>query len=175
MPKIIADLGETLLKEARRMILEEGYEAFNMRAVAAKCAVAVGTVYNYYSSKEMLAAAVMLEDWKTALVRMEACARDAQDALGGLRGIFAEIVAFRRIYESAWLAYAGGGRAVALRGDYHDLLVAQLSGVTGALLARFGCVYAPVLPAFLAENLLSAAAYGDERFEALAPVLARLL
>lgn len=175
MPKIIVGLETALRDEARRMILEEGYEAFNMRAVAASCKVAVGTVYNYFTSKEMLAASVMLEDWLTALERMASHAQNAQDAMDGLRGVFLEIVRFCGVYQSAWQAYADGGKAVIMRGEYHDRLVEQLAGVIAPLLVRFGCGYAPVLPAFLAENLLSAAACGEARFDEIAPVLRRLV
>lgn len=175
MPKIIADLEPALRKEARRMMLEEGYEALTMRAVAANCKVAVGTVYNYFSSKEMLAASVMLEDWQAALARMDEAAKSAEDALTGLKGIYLEIVYFWRIYERAWSAYANAGRAVPMRGEYHERLVAQLSGIMAPMLERFGAAYTPVLPAFLAECLLGAAAHGEARFEALTPVFRRIL
>ena len=175
MPKIIADLETTLRKEARRMILEEGYEAFNMRAVAANCKVAVGTVYNYFTSKEMLAASVMLEDWLLALEAMANEAQAAQDVMHGLRNIFSQILRFCSVYQRTWQAYADGGKAVSLRGEYHEKLILQLGEVIAPLLARFGCDYAPVLPAFLAENLLNAAARGEARFDELVPVLRRLV
>lgn len=146
-----------------------------MRAVAARCGVAVGTVYNYFPSKEMLAAGVMLEDWQGALARMEQAVSAAADAMAGLRAIFLQIAGFCQVYERAWSAYADGNPAVMLRGEGHELLVSQLSGVIAPLLARFGCAWTAALPRFLAENLLSAAAHGEARFDEMAPLLARLL
>ena len=64
MPKIIENLENRLVEEARRQAWEGGYSAVTIRSVAAACGVGVGTVYNYFPSKEYLAAGVMLEDWK---------------------------------------------------------------------------------------------------------------
>ena len=60
MPKIIENLRQTLLSAARTLLLREGYAALTIRRVAAISGIAVGTVYNYFPSKELLAAAVML-------------------------------------------------------------------------------------------------------------------
>ena len=87
MPKIIADLEENILKEARRVLLESGYDALTMRAVASGCGIAVGTVYNYFASKELLCARVMLRDWQQALDGMCEDISSAPDALLGLRCI----------------------------------------------------------------------------------------
>ena len=40
---------------------EGGYEAVQMRDVAARANVALGTIYRYFSSKDHLLAAVMVE------------------------------------------------------------------------------------------------------------------
>ena len=63
MPKIIENLPEKLAEEARRQITESGYSAMTIRSVAKACGVGVGTVYNYYPSKDALVAQFMLEDW----------------------------------------------------------------------------------------------------------------
>lgn len=63
MPKIIENVKEALMAEAKRQIAERGYTATTIRSVAAECGIAVGTVYNYFASKDMLIASFMLEDW----------------------------------------------------------------------------------------------------------------
>ena len=72
MPKIIENLRDQLLQEARKQIAERGYTGTTIRSVAGACGVGVGTVYNYFSSKEMLIAAFMMEDWQKQLDAMAA-------------------------------------------------------------------------------------------------------
>ena len=63
MPKILENVKEELICEAKRQIAEQGSKATTIRSVAAGCGIAVGTVYNYFSSKDMLVASFILEDW----------------------------------------------------------------------------------------------------------------
>ena len=67
MPKIIANLREELMQEAKRQIIDLGYENTTIRSVASACRVAVGTVYNYFPSKDMLIAESILRDWLECL------------------------------------------------------------------------------------------------------------
>ena len=50
MPKIIANVREQIIEVAKRQIEELGYENTTIRSVAKGCGIAVGTVYNYFSS-----------------------------------------------------------------------------------------------------------------------------
>ena len=71
MPKIIENIRENLLEEARRQVMEQGYSAMTIRSVAKACGVGVGTVYNYFSSKDMLVASFMLVDWQECITRIQ--------------------------------------------------------------------------------------------------------
>ncbi len=174
VPKIIAELRTGLLEKAREALFEQGYEALTMRGIAGACSVAVGTVYNYFPSKDMLVASVILEDWQKALGRMAALP-PAPAAGDALEGVFRELMSFYDQYRGIWREYTAAGHTAPITGPYHRQLVEQLSGMVEAALTPFGPLCAPVLPEFLAETLLSAAAGGWERFEALRPILARLL
>ena len=61
MPKIIENLQARLAVEAKKQVEESGYAAMTIRSVAKACGVGVGTVYNYYSSKDEILASYMLE------------------------------------------------------------------------------------------------------------------
>ncbi len=63
LPKIIEKVREQLLVEVKKQIMERGYSQTTIRSVASACNVGVGTVYNYFSSKDMLIATVVAEDW----------------------------------------------------------------------------------------------------------------
>ena len=63
MPKIIENIREQLMAEAKAQITERGYKNTTVRSVASGCGVAVGTVYNYFGSKDILIASFILQDW----------------------------------------------------------------------------------------------------------------
>lgn len=63
MPKRIENIKEQILSAARRQIDDRGYAGLTVRSIAAACGVGVGTVYNYFDSKEMIIASFMIEDW----------------------------------------------------------------------------------------------------------------
>jgi AcrR family transcriptional regulator len=73
MPKIIENVRGRLLDETKKQLSERGYAATTVRSVAAECGFAVGTVYNYFPSKEILVASFVGEDWKAFLRRIADC------------------------------------------------------------------------------------------------------
>ena len=80
MPKIIQNLPEKLIEETRRQVMEVGYTALNMREIARNCGVGIGTVYNYFPSKDALIAQFLLQDWKVSLERIHLSVRESSDA-----------------------------------------------------------------------------------------------
>ncbi|WP_029231362.1 TetR/AcrR family transcriptional regulator [Butyrivibrio sp. VCB2006] len=64
MPKIIDNLKEQIQIEAMHQILTNGYSKTTIRSVANGCNIAVGTLYNYFGSKDELIISFMLEDWR---------------------------------------------------------------------------------------------------------------
>ena len=71
MPKIIDNVREELLKEAKKQLIENGYSYTTIRSVARGCGIAIGTVSNYFPSKDILIATFMMEDWNTAFSSVE--------------------------------------------------------------------------------------------------------
>lgn len=55
---------EAILAACREMVAEQGLGAIGMRAVAARCGVAVGSLYNYFPSKDALLAAAVESVWE---------------------------------------------------------------------------------------------------------------
>ena len=175
MPKIIDDLRESLLREARRMLLQDGGRALTIRNVAGACHVAVGTVYNYFRSKDELMAVVMLEDWQESLQCMRNGAEAASDAMAGLRCMYDSLIAFEALYRDAWRNYAASNDAAAQIDQRHSILIGQLTEIAAALLKRCDALWTPGLPEFLSETLLSAAGRGEGSFEKIQPILERLI
>ena len=68
----------TVIEAVIELIAEVGAEAIQMRDVALRSGVALGTVYRYFSSKDHLLAAA-LEDWQKRLTRRILASRDRTD------------------------------------------------------------------------------------------------
>lgn len=92
MPRILANVREQLLAETKRQIETNGYSKTTIRSVAGACKVGVGTVYNYFPSKDMLIASFMLEDWLDCLQTMKECS--CADPIGFLEAIYQILCAY---------------------------------------------------------------------------------
>lgn len=155
MPKIIENIRQNLLEEARRQVLQEGYSALTVRSVAAACGISVGTVYNYFPSKDMLIASFMLEDWQLCLDKIEKVSKENVGPEVLLRCIFDELKDFEREHmalfqdENAKQSFAG---AVQLR---HKQLRSQLAKPILPFCQSQSKVSAEFLAEFVAESMLT--------------------
>jgi len=61
-----------VLDAALALATEGGYDAVQMRDVASRAQVALGTIYRYFSSKDHLLAACQLETWRDLELRLHA-------------------------------------------------------------------------------------------------------
>ncbi len=129
MPKIIENLREELLAEAKRQIAERGYKNTTIRSVAAECGIAVGTVYNYFKSKDMLIASFILEDWLECVRSIAAQPKENRRAY--LHFIHISLLKFEEKYkvlfsdEDAMVAFssASSERHGQLRSQLADLIM----------------------------------------------------
>lgn len=55
---------QEILAQCRKIVMEQGIEAVNMRFVAGACGAAVGSIYNYFPSKADLMAAAVADVWE---------------------------------------------------------------------------------------------------------------
>ena len=127
MPKIIENLQPKLMAEARRQIEEAGYSAMTVRSVAEACGVGVGTVYNYYPSKEALVATFMLSDWKICVAQIQACADESQTPDPVLRTIHEKLRLFMEQYDPIFRDESATASYTAATSRYHGMLRSQLA------------------------------------------------
>ncbi|WP_037573326.1 TetR/AcrR family transcriptional regulator [Spirochaeta cellobiosiphila] len=66
MPKIIKNISERLEEELEKMVCDEGKE-ISIRALAARVGVAVGTIYNYYPTKDEMIKVVFQREWSNTI------------------------------------------------------------------------------------------------------------
>ncbi len=173
MPKQIENLQERILETAKCELLASDYSGFTIRTVAKKCGIAVGTIYNYYTSKDILAASVMLKDWNEALSAMRKGSGTSANITDGLHVIYIEIEKFNSLYKGVWSKLSFTGQFAAEYSKRHDLLLNQLAEIIHSLLMRFHIVEDKFLENFIAENLLLAAMKQSE-FQPLAAIFDRI-
>ena len=149
MPKIIENLPARLIEEAGRQIQEVGYSALTIRSVAKACGVGVGTVYNYYASKDELVAAFMLEGWKDCLEQILAVAETSETVEPVLRCIHGQLCAYAYAHQTVTRDAGAAVGFAASMGKYHTLLRSQLAQP----LQRW--IKDPFTGEFIAEALLT--------------------
>lgn len=54
---------EDILSISKIYIMENGFDSFNIRAIAKQCGISIGAVYNYFSSKSELIIATVESVW----------------------------------------------------------------------------------------------------------------
>ena len=164
MPKIIENLKDRLLAEARRQVDEGGYESVTIRSIATGCGVGVGTVYNYFSSKEELIAVHLLEDWKSCLEAIRASAACSEDPWPVLQCMYDQLVGFAGRHQAVFLAESAVSGFAGSFSRYHSLLRSQLAEPLHKLCGS------DFLAQFIAESLLTWSMAGksfDEIYEIL--------
>jgi len=154
------------------LLLEHGYKALTIRSVASECGIAPGTVYNYFPSKDMLCAVIMLEDWNKALSEGAMLSGNSKDCITGLEHLFNSIQAFTEIYRSVW---SESGTGAYITGEYHLRLVGSIRAAVLSLLERTGSLGNPDQSAFLSEILIHSATRSDVDFSDIKPFIMKLI
>lgn len=167
MPKIIENLRGQLLEEARRQIASQGYAGTTIRSVASSCGVGVGTVYNYFPSKEMLIAAFMYEDWQRQLKAMAALPVDHPEEL--LRGIYDALSSYADSHRDLFSDAAAAKRMTLGFASRHQMLREQLSAFVLPV-----CREEKFTAAFITEALITWAMEGIS-FDVLWPVINKVI
>lgn len=172
MPKIIENLRDQLLLETKRQIEEMGYAKTTVRSVASACGVGVGTVYNYFSSKDMLIASFMLEDWQACLAKMKLAPAEPTEVF--LRHLYDTLQQFMKKNRALFEDPDAAKTFASAFAERHGLLREQLANIIAPACEGASAPDKAFLASFIAEALLTWTVAGTP-FPDLAPILCHLM
>ena len=127
MPKIIENLEGRLIEETKRQVEQSGYSAMTIRSVAKGCGVGVGTVYNYFSSKEALVASYILESWKECVATINTVSEQSGEPEPVIRCAFDQLLQFAQAHRVVFQDAAAASAFAGSFSRYHKLLRGQIA------------------------------------------------
>ena len=169
MPKIIENVREQLLAVAKRQIEERGYANTTIRSVAGECGLAVGTVYNYFRSKDMLIATFVVEDWQSILAEIREV--NTSDVREIFRTIYDELNLFADRHKALFSDPDAAKVFSAVFSERHKMLRSQIAEL---ILPLCTAEDAEFTAEFAAESLLSWTV-GGNGFERICPILLKII
>ncbi len=100
MPKIIENLDVEILRQAQFIIGQKSLEELTMRDLARSCDVALGTIYNYYPTKETLLEALIRDYWEQQFIQFDDLTkRDERSVYQKLEIIYSSVETFFAQYK----------------------------------------------------------------------------
>ncbi len=166
MPKIIENVREQLLSEAKKQIAELGYSKTTIRSVAKACGLGTGTVYNYFPSKDMLIASVMAEDWKLCLQQLEKNASGEPEKI--IQGIYDGLSGFMQKYHVLFCDSDAAKVYATMFSERHQQLRNQLAMFIRPICEKTDINDKTFLAEWIAESLLTWTVAGkgiEEQYE----------
>lgn len=174
MPKIIENIREKLLAEARKQIEERGYKETTVRSVAGALGLGLGTLYNYFESKDMLVASFMLEDWIDSL----SCMRENLENLDGtgekLKVIYDGVRSFSESHRAIFDDPMAKKTFTFAFNERHPILLSQISDLVLPMTEKSDIENKAMLADFISESILTWSASGRE-FDELLPIFNKLI
>ena len=155
MPKIIDGLQKRILKEAKYQTFTNGYSKMTIRSVAKACDIAVGTIYNYYPSKDFLTASFILQDWIPVEKEIQRQCKISTEPLEVLQGVYNTLERFNSDYRSLFEDKSALQSASAMFQTRHQELRHRLAGMLEDVCMKKAKIASEFLPEFIAEAFLA--------------------
>lgn len=96
---------EEILNTCREMVADKGMSSISMRSVAASCHVALGSLYNYFPSKEALLTETIASVWQD-IFHMGQCQHTNMTFPESVADIYAELLSGTRAYPNFFTAHS---------------------------------------------------------------------
>lgn len=94
---------ERLLAEGKSMLVEYGFDQWNIRKLVKNCDIAIGTFYNNFSSKEELTVEILRADWERILYCIDEAAAMQEPFKKKLERIYSSVYKFFHNYKNVFV------------------------------------------------------------------------
>lgn len=161
MPKLLTNVKESILAHARETMMTEGCDALSARVLARRCGIAVGTLYNYFGSKDAIVAAVVLEDWANTVSGIDEDILSCSELIDGMLLLFRAVSGFAQKFDSVWKRFgsAAGARDYIIK--FHKPIRRQIAALIDKVIGKTGRPELLPLSDMLAESLLACVSNDD--------------
>lgn len=161
IPKIIENIRDDIMRCAEIILKTDGYDAMSIRRIARECKSAVGTIYNYFESKDDLVANIILKDWLDVVSGMNETVNSSKTYADGAVGLYLAIRKFECVYKTVWKQYSQtvGSHGVVM--DHHLQLRTQVSSLLDVLARNTGCQRLCQSSPIIAEAIIAATLQRD--------------
>ena len=155
MPKVIENVRERIIEEAKKEIAEIGYEGMTIRGIAKELGIGVGTLYNYFESKEEVVSAYMLEEWHETYAKMDERIRKSDHPLDRCEVIYEEIEAFIKAHKNLFYDKEAKKAYASSYFTRHGMLKRLLVKYLEESCKKYANTMHEYLPEFMIENVLN--------------------
>ncbi len=173
MPKIIENVRGMLLEEAQTQIVENGYENVTIRSIAKGCGLGLGTFYNYFKSKDMLIATLLLEDWKRRIAKISEENENESDPMVLIHALYDEVSDFMRAHKNIFTSPSAIRSFGTTAPGYHKFVRNQVAEPIKKSIELAGIENSDFLSLFVAEAVITWTVANKE-YEEIATVVSKL-
>ena len=174
MPKIIENVRAKLLEETRRQIEERGYKDTTVRSVASALSIGLGTLYNYFESKDMLVASFMLADWNRVVEGIQSSLKSDAAPLKKLEFIYDGLLEYSKSHEAIFRDPSAKKTFSHVNAERHPMLLGQISAMVMPVISESEVEDKKLLSDFISESMLTWSATG-RKYSDLEPIFNKLI
>jgi AcrR family transcriptional regulator len=89
---------QKILENGKKLLLANNLSTFSMRQIAKSCDIGLGTIYNYFDNKEMLAYQIINDDWDSGSALINDVVHSDKDLRTKLKSMYEIVEAFLSCY-----------------------------------------------------------------------------
>ena len=170
----LLNIQESAVSAARKLINENGIDGVTIRGVASMCSIAVGTMYNYFPSKEYLIGCVVLEDWKLTYSEMDKHSEEGKSVLESIGLIYEDMRSFSGAHTYLYSFHNWDTSGKYTHSSRHEELLREIGIVVDKALSSHNLNPGEDIALFICESIINSAVKGYS-FKDIEPAFKKLL